>query len=171
MCRLERKDLMKKRIVLAIVACVACLTFMVGCSGGAASPQTDEQSQNRQYMSSVNQIMDTLKTNMTDFSTAVKEGEVVSLSSQLDAVNKSVDELKALSVPEAMKDIHSKYVTGAEELQSALSGYVTLFQDVKVPANGTFDYATYADRLTEVKAHYDAGVAALQEADDKAAAA
>ena len=74
----------KARIILAAMLCVACLAALVGCSGENA--EQNAQTQNRQYMSSVNTIMDTLNTNMEEFATAVKDGEVVSLDAQLEAV-------------------------------------------------------------------------------------
>lgn len=165
-----RKELMKARIVLVIATCVACLILLVGCS--AANTQVaNEQTKNRQYMATVNQIMEDINKEMQDFSDAVSEGEVISLDSQLSAVKKSVEELKNLEVPEAMKDIHDLYVQGAEEMQNALVKYVDLYQDVKAPEKGNFNYGTYNSRLDEIQKHYDAGVEALKKADDKAAAA
>lgn len=161
----SRKDCMKTkfRILLAIMAAVACLALLAGCS---ASQDDDPKTQNRQYMSSVNSIMSDMNQSMSDFSDAIKDGEVLSLSSQLSTVNDCVDKLKAIEAPDAMKDIHSKYVTGAEELQSALKLYVELYQDVKVPESGSFDFSKYSSRLSKIKEHYDAGVKALEEADE-----
>lgn len=159
----------KTRVLLVLAMCVMCATVLAGCSGNNA--ETDAQTQNRQYMTNVNQIMEDLNTNMQDFATAVQDGEVISLSSQLDSVNDSVEKLKALSVPDAMKDIQSQYVAGSEELQTALQLYVQLYEDVEAPASGSFDYGTYSDRLAEVQSHYDAGIAALQDADSKASQA
>lgn len=159
----------KARIILAAMLCVVCLAALVGCSGNNA--EQDAQTQNRQYMSSVNTIMDTLNTNMEEFATAVKDGEVVSLDAQLEAVNKCVDDLNALTPPEAMTDIHKSYVTGATEMQTALAAYVQLYEDVRAPASGSFDYSTYDSRLAEIQSHYDAGIAAFQDADSKAQSA
>lgn len=159
----------KARIVFAAMLCVACLACLVGCS--SSDPEADAQTQNRQYMSSVNTIMETLNTNMGEFATAVKDGEVISLDAQFEAVNQCVNDLNALTVPDAMKDIHSAYVTGATEMQTALTSYVQLYEDVKAPQSGSFDYRTYDSRLADIQAHYDAGIAALQDADSKAQSA
>ena len=156
----------KARILMAISMAVACLALLAGCSSQDA--QQDAQAQNRQYMASVNTIMGTLNENMDDFTTAVKDGEVVSLDSQLTAVNQAVSDLEALQAPDAMKDIQTSYVNGAKELQTALSDYVKLYEDVKAPESGTFDYGTYDSRLAEVQQHYDEGIKALQDADSKA---
>lgn len=159
----------KVRIILAAMLCVACLAALVGCSGESA--EQNAQTQNRQYMSSVNTIMDTLDTNMEEFATAVKDGEVVSLDAQLEAVNKCVEDLNALTPPDAMTEIHKAYVTGATELQTALADCVQLYEDVKAPQSGSFDYSTYDSRIADIQSHYDAGIAALQDADSKAQSA
>lgn len=159
----------KARIIVVAMLCIACLGALVGCSGNTA--EQDTQTQNRQYMSSVNTIMDTLNTNMEEFATAVKDGEVVSLDAQLEAVNTCVDDLNAITPPEAMTDIHKSYVTGATEMQTALAAYVQLYEDVNAPQSGSFDYSTYDSRLADIQSHYDAGIAAFQDADSKAQSA
>lgn len=159
----------KARIIVVAMLCIACLGALVGCSGNTA--EQDAQTQNRQYMSSVNTIMDTLNTNMEEFATAVKDGEVVSLDAQLEAVNTCVDDLNAITPPEAMADIHKSYVTGATEMQTALAAYVQLYEDVNAPQSGSFDYSTYDSRLADIQSHYDAGIAAFQDADSKAQSA
>lgn len=159
----------KARIIVVAMLCIVCLGALVGCSGNTA--EQDAQTQNRQYMSSVNTIMDTLNTNMEEFATAVKDGEVVSLDAQLEAVNTCVDDLNAITPPEAMTDIHKSYVTGATEMQTALAAYVQLYEDVNAPQSGSFDYSTYDSRLADIQSHYDAGIAAFQDADSKAQSA
>lgn len=159
----------KARIIVVAMLCIACLGALVGCSGNTA--EQDAQTQNRQYMSSVNTIMDTLNTNMEEFATAVKDGEVVSLDAQLEAVNTCVDDLNTITPPEAMTDIHKSYVTGATEMQTALTAYVQLYEDVNAPQSGSFDYSTYDSRLADIQSHYDAGIAAFQDADSKAQSA
>lgn len=157
------------RIVAFVGAIVlACALLLSGCASNAQQAN-DPQTLNRQYMANVNQIMDEIDAQMTEFSTIVKEGEVVSLSTQLAAINNSVDKLKALSVPDDMKDIQSDYLKGTEELQAAFAAYVDLYEDVKAPESGAFDFATYGDRLNDVKSHYEAGIQALESADQKAA--
>lgn len=147
---------------------IACALLLSGCASNATD-QNDPQTLNRQYMANVNQIMEEIDAEMTEFATIIKDGEVVSLSTQLANINNSVDKLKALSVPDAMKDIQSDYLKGTEELQTAFAAYVDLYEDVKAPENGKFDFATYGDRLNDVRTHYEAGIEALQSADQKAA--
>ncbi|WP_251197588.1 hypothetical protein [Anaerotardibacter muris] len=146
---------------------IACALLLTGCASGATQAN-DPQTLNRQYMANVNQIMEEIDAEMTEFATIIKDGEVVSLSTQLANINNSVDKLKDLSVPDDMKDIQSDYVKGVEELQSAFAAYVALYEDVKAPENGKFDYGTYGSRLDDVRSHYEAGIEAIQNADQKA---
>lgn len=164
----EAVSISSRMVAFAAAIVLACALMLSGCASNAQQAN-DPQTLNRQYMANVNQIMDEIDAQMTEFSTIVKEGEVVSLSTQLAAINNSVDKLKALSVPDAMKDIQSDYLKGTEELQTAFAAYVDLYEDVKAPENGTFDFATYGDRLNNVKSHYEAGIQALESADQKAA--
>ena len=164
----EAVSISSRMVAFAAASVLACALMLSGCASNAQQAN-DPQTLNRQYMANVNQIMDEIDAQMTEFSTIVKEGEVVSLSTQLAAINNSVDKLKALSVPDEMKDIQSDYLKGTEELQTAFAAYVDLYEDVKAPENGTFDFATYGDRLNDVKSHYEAGIQALESADQKAA--
>lgn len=160
----------KARFLVVAAFCLACMASLVGCA--SSNEQTDAQTQNRQYMSSVNTIMETLNTNMDTFAKAVKDGEVVSLSAQLSSVDQCVSDLEGLSVPDAMGDIQSSYVSGAKELQTALSSYVQLYEDVKAPASGVASStADYNSRLADIQSHYDVGIKALQDADSKAESA
>ena len=164
----EAVSISSRMVAFAAAIVLACALMLSGCASNAQQAN-DPQTLNRQYMANVNQIMDEIDAQMTEFSTIVKEGEVVSLGTQLAAINNSVDKLKALSVPDEMKDIQSDYLKGTEELQTAFAAYVDLYEDVKAPENGTFDFATYGDRLNDVKSHYEAGIQALESADQKAA--
>lgn len=164
----EAVSISSRMMAFAAAIVLASALILSGCASNAQQAN-DPQTLNRQYMANVNQIMDEIDAQMTEFSTIVKEGEVVSLSTQLAAINNSVDKLKALSVPDEMKDIQSDYLKGTEELQTAFAAYVDLYEDVKAPENGTFDFATYGDRLNDVKSHYEAGIQALESADQKAA--
>lgn len=155
----------KLRFLVITALCVVCMGVLAGCVSD--NSQADAQTKNRQYMSSVNTIMETLDTNMESFATAVKDDEVVSLSSQLSAVDQCVSDLEALQVPDAMADIQSQYVNGAKELQTALSSYVQLYEDVKAPQSGTYDYSDYDSRMADIQSHYNAGIQALQDADSK----
>ncbi len=155
----------KLRFLVIAALSVVCLGAFAGCVSD--NSQADAQTQNRQYMSSVNTIMETLDTNMESFATAVKDDEVVSLSSQLSAVDQCISDLEALDVPDAMGDIQTQYVNGAKELQTALAAYVQLYEDVKAPQSGSYDYSDYESRMADIQSHYNAGIQALQDADSK----
>lgn len=154
-------------VAFASALVLFCALLLSGC-GSNDNQANDPQTLNRQYMANVNQIMEDIDAQMTEFSTIIKEGEVVSFSTQLANIDNSVDKLKALSVPDDMKDIQSEYLKGTEELRTAFASYVELYEDVKVPASGTFDFSKYGERLADIRAHYEAGIEALQNADQKA---
>lgn len=158
---------LKYFILISLVA--VALMLLSGCSG--TSQEEDQQAQNRQYMSSVNQIMDTLDSSMDDFATAVKDGEILSLSSQLSAVDDCVNSLNDLDVPDDMEDIQASYLDGAQKLQTALQLYVQLYQDVSIPENGSFDYTTYDSRISEIQQYYNDGLASIESADEQASQA
>ena len=102
----EAVSISSRMVAFAAAIVLASALMLSGCASNAQQAN-DPQTLNRQYMANVNQIMDEIDAQMTEFSTIVKEGEVVSLSTQLAAINNSVDKLKALSVPDEMKDIQS----------------------------------------------------------------
>ena len=95
------------RIRVVFVALMVALAagLLAGCTPQNASHEN--QAKNRQYMSSVNTIMETFNSGMDDFATAVKDGEVLSLTAQLSVVSTAVDSLKALDVPQDMTDIQA----------------------------------------------------------------
>lgn len=158
--------LVKKYLAPLAILVMLSAALLVGCSGNNAAQEN--LAKNRQYMSSVNQIMDEFDSSMESFAASVKDGEVLALNAQLAAMNKAVDSLNALDVPSDMESIQDSYVKGTESLQKAMNLYVELYQDVKLPEHGTFDYATYNDRLAEVQQLYTDGKTQLEEADKKA---
>ena len=111
-------------------AALVCALLLSGCASNAQQAN-DPQTLNRQYMANVNQIMDEIDAQMTEFSTIVKEGEVVSLGTQLAAINNSVDKLKALSVPDEMKDIQSDYLKGSKQLSQLMSISMKMLRHLK----------------------------------------
>ena len=89
----EAVSISSRMVAFAAAIVLACALMLSGCASNAQQAN-DPQTLNRQYMANVNQIMDEIDAQMTEFSTIVKEGEVVSLSTQLAAINNSVDKLK-----------------------------------------------------------------------------
>ena len=98
--------------------------LMVAALGGCAQQDTaaaQQQSENRQYMTQVNQTMDDLKSRLESFTDAVSRGDVVGMRTQADNAFKAIDDLSNLNVPDALKDIQKEYVDGTADLKDALN--------------------------------------------------
>lgn len=147
--------------------------LMVAALGGCAQQDTaaaQQQSENRQYMTQVNQTMDDLKSRLESFTDAVSRGDVVGMRTQADNAFKSIDDLNKLEAPEDLKDIQQAYVDGTGTLKEALSSYVDLYTEIDSATDEQpFDWTSYDERIGEIQSQYDAGIAQLEEGDQKAA--
>lgn len=154
----------------AVCAAALYVTMLAGCMGGQQTMSEEAQAQaaNRQYMSQVNQIMTDLDATLTDFSSAVQAGDVVTMRSALTEASRSIDSLEELSAPEALADIQTAYTEGCTQLETALNDYVQLYTDVE-NAGGSMESGAYQSRLTEIQQSYDEGVQKLANADELAA--
>lgn len=162
----EVHDSVRKRLNL-ILACICACVFALALSACATTQTSNtsantEQSANRTYMASVNQIMTNVDSDLEDFVDAVSRNDLVNMRTQADKAFTELDQLNSLDVPDEMSDIQAKYVEGATKLKNALNDYINLYTDVQ---NGTVDDATYNTRIQSIQAEYDAGIAALQEGD------
>ena len=107
--------------------------LMVAALGGCAQQDTaaaQQQSENRQYMTQVNQTMDDLKSRLESFTDAVSRGDVVGMRTQADNAFKAIDDLSNLNVPDALKDIQKEYVDGTADLKDALNSYIDLYTEI-----------------------------------------
>ena len=107
--------------------------LMVAALGGCAQQDTaaaQQQSENRQYMTQVNQTMDDLKSRLESFTDAVSRGDVVGMRTQADNAFKAIDDLNNLNVPDALKDIQKEYVDGTADLKDALNSYIDLYTEI-----------------------------------------
>lgn len=158
------------KVIAVAVAGMLSAGILGGCATQQTSAATEAQSENRAYMTQVNQTMETLKDRLASFSDAVSRGDVVNMRTQADNAFKALDSLSAQDAPDALKDIKQQYVDGCAELETALSDYVTLYAEIDSATDTQpFDWSTYDDRIAAIQSSYDAGVAKL-EAGDKAAA-
>ena len=157
------------RIVGVVLSMLAAVAMLSGCS----AQQTEEQAaqeENQAYMSQVNETMESLEVKLASFVDAVSRGDVVSMRTQAEGAYAVLDDLAAIEAPEALKDIHSSYVDGVNELEAALTSYVDLYTEIdSATESNLFDWGTYDDRLADIKAHYDKGIELLQEGDSAAA--
>ena len=166
----------KMRPMSTVVGAVCALALALGALTGCMDPSTSAnstQDANRAYMEQVNQKMTDLEEGLSTFTDAVSRGDVVSMRTLADKAYSALDALEELEVPEGLEDIHSKYSQGADQLKSALDAYIALFADVKSAQSGTgasFDWSTYADRVSSIQDAYDQGIQSLKNADEAAAA-
>lgn len=160
------KRSMRTFTAIALGAAVLCALLLGGCLGDPAAGANNEQSENRAYMSQVNEIMDELSEAMHPFVEAVSSQQAVSIRSQADTINRTLDKLAALEAPEDLVDIKESYDEGTDKLRQALDSYLTLYNEVQ---NGSFDWSTYDTRRQEIQDLYDAGVQALEKGDSDAA--
>ena len=159
------------RFVKAVVA-VCAGVLMVAALGGCAQQDTaatQQQSENRQYMTQVNQSRDDLKTRLESFTDAVSRGDVVGMRTQADNAFKAIDDLNNIDVPDALKDIQAEYVDGSNDLKDALNSYIELYTEIdSATEDQPFDYSTYDQRIQDIKKQYDEGIGKLQSGDNKA---
>ena len=152
------------------VMCVVALsvTALAGCSG-QENEAAKKQTENRQYMTQVNQTMEDLQGKLASFTDAVSRGDVVGMRTQADNAFKALDELGKVTPPEDLKAIQTEYVDGTNKLKDALNAYVTLFTEVDSATEAQpFDWSTYDQRIADIKAMYDEGLGKLQSGDNKA---
>ncbi len=157
---------------LAALACAGVLgaAALGGCAQQQSSQVAQEVSDNRAYMAQVNQTMDDLKTRMDSFTDAVSRKDVVSMRTQADNAFKVLDSLRTQDAPEALKSIKADYVEGCDSLQDALNAYIALYTEIDAATEAQpFDWTTYDQRLSAIKATYDQGIAKLEEGDKTAA--
>lgn len=153
----------KITIIAAIMACVLTMGLLGGCSGtGRTSTLSQEQIDNRAYMSEVNQTMAALDEKLDAFVDAVSRGDAVGMKTQADRALAEIAALDGLEVPEGLADVGESYKAGCAKMKEALLGYMELL-------NGSDVSSISAEALASVQASYNEGAAALQDADQKAA--
>ena len=162
-----------KRSMLIKAVSVMCAAFVaVAALAGCASQEsaaTKQQSENRQYMTQVNQTMEDLQSRLDGFTDAVSRGDLVGMRTQADNAYKALDELGKLNVPDDLKDIQQEYVDGTNKLKDALNAYLELYTEIDSATEAQpFDYSTYDQRIADIKSQYDEGIGKLQSGDNKA---
>ncbi len=151
------------KVILFGVICALCMA-LAGCSSSSSTPNPDDPaSQNREYMSQLNQQMDSIQGSLNDFQDAVAKNDVVTMQADKTAVEKTIDSVKATSVTDRLSDVKDGYVSALDALDDALASYLSLYTDVQ---NGTVSSDDYAQRLKGVQDAYDSAVSQMQDADD-----
>ena len=149
-------------------AAFVAVAALAGCAS-QESAATKQQSENRQYMTQVNQTMEDLQSRLDGFTDAVSRGDLVGMRTQADNAYKALDELGKLNVPDDLKDIQQEYVDGTNKLKDALNAYIELYTEIDSATEAQpFDYSTYDQRIADIKSQYDEGIGKLQSGDNKA---
>lgn len=157
------------RVVLTLCVGVMMIAFLGGCAQ-QANTASEEQTANRQYMSSVSTSIEELSERLGGFEDAVSRGDTVAMRTQADNAFKALDALAAIEAPEALKEVQQGYVDGCNTLRDALNGYIALYTEIdSATEDHPFDYSTYDDRLKEIQDKYNDGISKLESADQKAA--
>lgn len=155
----------------AIAVSAALAASVLGaCTTTTATTATTAQQDNRNYMSQVNQKMQDLDTSLDAFVDAVSRQDVVNMKTQADNAFKSIDELNDITAPDELSDVQKGYADGTAQLKQALSDYIQLYTEIQsATSDSPFDWSTYDQRVSTIQGEYDAGVQALQAADEAAA--
>jgi hypothetical protein len=114
-------------------------------------------------MSQANSAMMQLDADLEPFTAAVAAEDVVTMEQAASSVYRDIDAFKAITAPDAMKDIHAEYSAGCEDLKQALQAYIALYSDAS-----DMDVKDLNEGLASVQALYDSGIAHLKAADGKA---
>ena len=161
---------MKKKFfaIMATVLCVALAGVLAGCSSGgtvSSSSSSDSASANRDYMSNANTIIGQLQDNLSDFSDAVANDDLVSMEAAAKKASSSIDDFKKLQPTDTLKSVHQEYAKGCDELKEALDEYIDLYSDQK---KSKLSSAEYKSRLKKVQDKYNSGMSHLKEGDKPA---
>ena len=150
------------RTLAAVCVSAMLAVALSGCMQQTANQGNEQQSENREYMTQVNQKMDDLD--------AVSRGDVVTMRTQADNAFKVLDDLSSLEAPEPLKDVAAGYVDGANSLKDALNSYIQLYTEIDgATTTDPFDWSTYDSRLQAIQDAYNAGIDKLKAADEAAA--
>lgn len=146
--------------------------LMVMALGGCVqqdSTATDQQTESRQYMSTVNQTVEELSDRLASFEDAVSRGDAVSMRTQADNAFKTLDSLAAIEAPDELEEVQSGYVDGCNDLKEALNAYIDLYTEIDSATDEhPFDYSTYDERIAAIQDQYNSGISKLEAADQKA---
>lgn len=161
---------LKKRLIAIMCAATLAAFGLAGCAGSAQQGATnDAQSQNRQFMSQVNETVEDMGDRLQDFDDAVSRSDVVTMRSAADEAFACISTLESLEAPEQLTDIKQQYVDACNTLSGALGSYVDLYAEIESATDeAPFDYSTYESRLAEIQSAYNEGIEQLKAADTAA---
>ncbi len=152
-----------KRIIPVLFAVALVLTFFSLLSGcGSQEGKTDAAADNRSYMSQANTIAMQLDEDLQPFTEAVASNDIVSMRQAASKVYQDVENFKALSAPDALKDIHAEYSAGCDDLKEALETYIKVYQQAD---EDNADSDDLNGKIAKAQKSYESGIEHLQNAD------
>lgn len=163
---------MKRSGYIRVLIAMCIGIFMVAALGGCTAHDTQaaqQQSQNRQYMMQVNQIMEDFKSQLNDFTDVVSKDDVVGMRTKADSAFKIIADFEKLEAPAELQDVKQAYLDGMQELKDALSAYIDLYTEIGAATEEKpFDWKTYDERLAKIDKQYNEGMEQLKAGDDSA---
>lgn len=151
--------------ILALVASLCVLTFtLAACS--VQDDQTDAAEQNRQYMALLNSEMADMQTVMDDFETAVADGNVVAMRTQLGNAQDVLETIEKQEPTDSLADARDQYIDALTSLNAAMTAYVDLFAEAQ---NQQMSESDVASAMADIQSNYDDGVDKLEKADESIA--
>ncbi len=157
----------KRRLsMIGLLALVCALSISVYAC--APNEQAQSQKENRAYMSQLNTEMDGLKERLTEFDTAVEQGNIITIKTKAGSALKSIEAIEALTPPDSLKNIHKQYVAGCTDLESALTAYVDLYAKVSDQSDESYNREDYPNDIKEIQDLYNKGIQELKDADSAA---
>ena len=151
----------------ATTVLLAAVLALAGCAAPNQTSTDENAAENRAFMAQVNQKVSDLNGVLGDFQMAVGAQDVVAMRASSARAASIISDVKAAEAPEKLVPIKDGYVEGLDKLQSALDQYTQLYAEL---AAGSIEESSYTERLRQVQETYDAGVAALNSADEQAVA-
>ena len=156
------------RVASLVFAGILMAAVLGGCAQ-QSNTATEQQTESRQYMATVNQTVEELATRLESFEEAVSRGDAVTMRTQADNAFKTLDSLASIEVPEGLEEVQSGYVDGCNDLKEALNADIALYTEIDSATDEhPFDYSTYNDRIAAIQNQYNDGIAKLEAADKKA---
>lgn len=166
---------MQKRSLPKIIAFASAAMFVFALAGCVAPQQSAQQqdedavTQNRQYMSELNQNVSELSSKLEGFVDAASRGDVVTMQSQADNAFKVITNIESLQVPDDLEELKTGYTEACEKLRNALNDYIALYSEITASAGGdSFDFATYNERINSIQQQYNEAIAQLESTDNTA---
>ena len=142
-----------------------CIFLFSACSSNlniGSEPSAAEK--DRSYLAQVNDLLSNMDSDLKSFTDAASRNDLVAVQSNAKKINDTISSINNLDVPDDMKTVHDKYVSGCDSLKQALNNYVSLYCDV-INRGGDINAPEYSQKLSDIQNLYNTGLKVLKEAD------